>query len=145
MIGLGGVALLVGVESVGSVDELGSLAMLLAAVCCASQSYVVTGACRGFPPIATSAISLAGAAVLTLPLAAATGRHSAPGAGDVAALAALSITHTGLAFAIFYKLIGGLGAGRANLVAYMTPPFALAYGAVFLDERSAGRRSPGWC
>ena len=35
---------------------------------------------------------------------------------------------------IFYTLIAEVGAGRANLVSYLAPPFALAYGTIFLSE-----------
>jgi drug/metabolite transporter (DMT)-like permease len=52
----------------------------------------------------------------------------------VLALVVLGALGTALAFVIFYKLIGELGAGRAALVGYLAPPVALAYGAALLDE-----------
>ena len=133
--GLGGVALLVGVESVSTLAQfLGAVAILGASACYAAGSFVVKGAYRGTPPLVTSTFAVSGAAVLTLPFAAATAEHGAPGAGPIAALIALAIVHTGLAFIIFYTLISQVGAGRANLVSYLAPPFALAYGAIFLSE-----------
>jgi drug/metabolite transporter (DMT)-like permease len=46
----------------------------------------------------------------------------------------LGPVNTGLAFVIFYALIAEVGAGRAALVGYLTPPFSLALGIVFRDE-----------
>jgi drug/metabolite transporter (DMT)-like permease len=86
------------------------------------------------PAVATSTFATGAAALITLAPAAATAHHSAPGLGAVAALVALGVAHTALAFVIFYKLIGSIGAGRANLVAYLAPPFALVYGAALHGE-----------
>ena len=38
-------------------------------------------------------------------------------------------------WAFFFGLITGAGAAYASLVTYLIPPIALAYGAIFLDER----------
>lgn len=135
-VGLSGVALLVGVESVSSLATfLGSMGILLASACYAGASYVVKTGYRGFPPLVTSAFAVSAAALVTLPVALLAPGAGSPDAGDWAALVALGVTHTALAFLIFYELIGAVGAGRANLVSYLTPPFALVYGAVLLSER----------
>ncbi|MCW3064123.1 MAG: family transporter [Solirubrobacterales bacterium] len=134
-LGLGGVALLFGVESVSSFGVLlGSLAILAAAACYALGSYVLKWGYPGVPAVATSTFATGAAALLTVVPAAATAHHSAPGLGAVAALVALGVAHTALAFVIFYWLIGSLGAGRANLVSYVAPPFALGYGAALHGE-----------
>jgi drug/metabolite transporter (DMT)-like permease len=135
VLGLGGVALLFGVESVGSVSVvLGSLAILGAAACYALGSFVLKHNYPGVPALTTSTFAAAAAAVLMLVPAAATAHHGAPGAGAIAALVGLGVAHTALAFVIYYRLIGELGAGRANLVSYLAPPFALAYGAALHGE-----------
>ena len=41
---------------------------------------------------------------------------------------------TGIAFAIFYTLIAGIGPSRAALVAYIAPGFAVLYGVWLLSE-----------
>jgi drug/metabolite transporter (DMT)-like permease len=46
----------------------------------------------------------------------------------------LGVVQTALALAILYHLIGQIGPGRANLVNYLIPGVALAYGAAFRDE-----------
>jgi drug/metabolite transporter (DMT)-like permease len=47
----------------------------------------------------------------------------------------LGIGGTGIAFVIFYTLIGELGPARAALVAYVAPGFAVFYGVVFQNEK----------
>jgi drug/metabolite transporter (DMT)-like permease len=82
----------------------------------------------------SSAISCSVGAVVTLPVAVATADHSAPGARAVLAIVALGVIGTALAFAVFYWLIGEIGAGRASLISYLAPGVALFYGAALLDE-----------
>jgi drug/metabolite transporter (DMT)-like permease len=132
--GMAGVALLVGVESVHSLGEfLGSLAMIGAAACYALSSFVVKRY-KGLTSVTTSFLSITVAAVLTLPAAIATAPSEVPGLRALLAVAALGVVGTALAFVIFYKLIAETGAGRASLVAYLAPGIALFYGALLLDE-----------
>jgi len=42
---------------------------------------------------------------------------------------------TAIAYLLFFGLITGAGAAYTSLGTYLIPPIALAYGAVFLDER----------
>jgi drug/metabolite transporter (DMT)-like permease len=133
--GLAGVALLVGVESVHSLGAfLGALAMLGASACYALSSFVVKRY-NELTSVTTSFVSIAVASVLTLPVAIATAPSSLPGLRALLAILALGVVGTALAFVIFYKLIAETGAGRASLVAYLTPGIALLYGAVLLDEK----------
>jgi drug/metabolite transporter (DMT)-like permease len=132
--GLAGVALLVGVESVSSLGEfLGSLAMVGAAACYALSSFLVK-TYKGQTSASVSFVSIAVAAVLTLPAAIATAPSAVPGLRAILAITALGVIGTALAFVIFYKLIAETGAGRASLVSYLAPGIALGYGAVLLDE-----------
>ena len=135
VLGLAGVALLVGVETVESLEVfLGALAILGAAALYALSSFVVKGPFQGVPAITASAVSCGVAAACTLPLAAATMHGGTPGLRAVLSVAALGVIGTALAFVIFYRLIAEIGAGRASLVSYLAPGVALFYGAVFLDE-----------
>lgn len=136
ILGLVGVALLVGVETIHSLAEfLGAVAILGAAALYAVSSFVVKGPFAGVPAISSSAVSCGVGALLTLPLAVATLGGEAPGLRAVLSVAALGVVGTALAFVIFYVLIAEIGAGRASLVSYLAPGVALFYGAVFLDER----------
>ncbi len=135
LLALAGVALLIGVESVHSVGEfLGSVAILGSAACYALGSFVVKGRYRGMPPAATSLVSMIATTVIVAPLAIATAPSDVPGLRATLAVAVLGVVGTALAFVIFYKLIGEIGAGKASLVSYLAPGVALFYGAVFYDE-----------
>jgi drug/metabolite transporter (DMT)-like permease len=135
-LGIAGVALLVGVESIGTLGQfLGALAMIAAAGFYALSSFMVKTTYREVPALTTSFISVGVGCLLTVPVALATLPDHAPGLRSVLALAALGPLATGIAFVIFYALIGEVGAARASLVAYLVPPISLAYGALLLDER----------
>jgi drug/metabolite transporter (DMT)-like permease len=134
-VGLGGVALVVGVESISTLGQfLGAMAMVGAAACYALGGFVVKMRYGRLTSMQTSFVSLSVASLLTLPLAIATAPSDTPGLGAVAALVALGAVGTALAFVLFYKLIAEVGAGRASLVSYLAPGVALFYGAVFRDE-----------
>jgi len=133
--GLGGVALVVGVESIHSVGQfLGAIAMVAAAASYAISGFVVKRRYGRLTSMQTSFVSLSVAATLTLPVALATAPSEAPPARAVAAVLVLGAVGTALAFVIFYKLIAEVGAGRASLVSYLAPGVALFYGAVFRHE-----------
>ena len=133
--GLAGVALVVGVESIHSTGQfLGALAMVAAAASYGLSGFVVKGRYGRLTSVQTSLVSISVAALITLPVAAATAPTEVPGLRAVAALVTLGAVGTALAFVIFYKLIAELGAGRASLVSYLAPGVALFYGAIFLDE-----------
>jgi drug/metabolite transporter (DMT)-like permease len=135
VVGLAGVALVVGIDLVSTLAEvLGALAIIGAALCYALAGFMVKGGYGHLPAVGTSAISCSVAAVVTLPLALATSSGHTPDAGAIASVVALGVVHTALALALLYFLIGRIGAGRANLVNYVIPGVALVYGAVFRDE-----------
>jgi drug/metabolite transporter (DMT)-like permease len=136
VLGLAGVGLLVGVETIGTLAEfLSALGMVAAAASYTLSAFMVKRAYRELPSLAVSFISVAGGALLTLPPAVLTAPTHPPGWRSAAALVVLGVAGTALAFVIFYRLIAELGAGRASLVAYLIPPLSLAYGAALLDER----------
>jgi drug/metabolite transporter (DMT)-like permease len=135
VIGLLGVAVVVGVESISTLGQfLGALAMVGAAACYALGGFVVKRRYGRLTSIQASFVSISAASLWTLPAAAATAPTETPGLGAVAAVVALGVVATALAFVIFYTLIAEVGAGRASLVSYLAPGVALFYGAIFLDE-----------
>jgi drug/metabolite transporter (DMT)-like permease len=136
LVGLGGVALLVGIESVSTLDDfLGAMAMLGAAFFYALSNYIVKGPFKGYPALVTSFLSVSAGALIVLPVAAATAEHHAPSLRAILSIVGLGVLGTAAAFVIYYMLIAEIGAGRASLVSYLTPPVALAYGALLLSEK----------
>jgi drug/metabolite transporter (DMT)-like permease len=135
LLGFAGVALVVGVESVSSLEQfLGALAMIGAAFFYGLSSFVVKGRYGSLAAVQTSWISVTVAGVLTLPAGIVTTPGHTPTLGAAAALVGLAVVGTALAFMIFYELINGVGPARAALVSYLAPGVALFYGAIFLDE-----------
>ena len=135
LLGLGGVALVVGLESVSTTGELlGALAMIGAAACYALGGFIVKGRYGRLTSMQTSFVSISSASLLTLPFAAATLPSHAPGLRAVLAVLCLGAVGTATAFVIFYRLMREIGPARASLVSYLAPGVALFYGALLLDE-----------
>jgi len=135
VVGFAGVILLIGVDTVHSRGEfLGALAMVGAALSYGLAAMYVRLKFRGVPPLVVSFSACATAAVLTLPAALATLGANSPDGGEIAAVVALGVVGTAIAFYLYFGLIQEAGAGKAALCGYLIPPLALAYGAVLLDE-----------
>jgi drug/metabolite transporter (DMT)-like permease len=135
LLGLVGVVVVVGVESVHTLEQLlGALAMIGAAFFYGLSNFIVKGRYGSLAAVQTSWISVTVAGLTTLPIGLATTAGHTPDLGSTAALVVLGVLGTALAFVIYYELIAGVGAARAALVSYLAPPIALFYGALFLDE-----------
>ena len=90
---------------------------------------------RGVPPLQVSIGQLTRAAVLIAPL----GLHPAPRRRRRPRRCARGRSRSapsgsGVAYLLYFAIIASAGASRAILVTYLVPAFALAYGAVLLDE-----------
>jgi drug/metabolite transporter (DMT)-like permease len=135
VMGILGVVLLFGVDLSGDAKAIaGGLMVLLASLGYAVGGLYLKHRLRGVPAVAIAAstmvvgtLALAPAALFALPAA-------MPAAKTVGSLLALGAGGTGIAFLIFYTLIAGIGPGRASLVAYIAPGFAVLYGVWLLDE-----------
>ena len=89
----------------------------------------------GVPPMAiaagsqlSAAIALALPGVLLWPA-------NTPTAQAWAALVALSLACTGLAYILYFRLIANAGASNAISVTFLVPAFAIGWGALVLGER----------
>jgi drug/metabolite transporter (DMT)-like permease len=138
-IGLGivGVGLLFGVDLQGG-ELFGGVLVLATAFGYSSGALYLRRHFLGVPSLAVAAGSMAAGALIVAPVAAFQLPGHAPSVGPLAAVVALGALGTGIAFWIFYTLIAEVGAARAAVVAYLAPGFAVAYGAIFLDERVSG-------
>ena len=130
---------------IGGEVQAGGPALALAAATLATIGYgfatvltraEVTGRIRPLPAAATQ-LALA-ALLFNLVGLAAAGAPPAPDGLPVvsaAALLALGVFGTGLAFIIYFTLIERVGATNASMVTYLVPIVGLISGAVFRDER----------
>ncbi len=136
LLGVLGVAILLGVDVGGSGAELlGGLAVVLAALGYAVGGLLVKRRLADRPPIGVAAWVVTASVVLLTPAAVIGVPGSAPGLGPVAAVVALGVVGTGIAFSILYELFATVGPARTWIVTYLAPGFAVVYGAVLLDER----------
>jgi drug/metabolite transporter (DMT)-like permease len=136
LIGLGGVAALVGIDVAGSGDELlGAMAILVAAFCYAVGPMVLKRHLAKLDQRASMGASLALAALFLTP-AVALDPPTAPISGEaIAALVVLGLLCTAAAFVLYGMLIAEVGAGRALVVTYINPVIAVGLGVAVLGER----------
>jgi drug/metabolite transporter (DMT)-like permease len=133
VIGIVGVGLILGIDLEGAAIG-GGLMVLGASAGYAVGGFMVKKNFAKLDAIGVVTTTMTLSALMSLPVAAATVADSAPSGGTIAAMLALGIGGTGIAFAIFYTLIATLGPAKASLVAYIAPGFAVFYGVTLQDE-----------
>ncbi len=88
----------------------------------------------GLPSAAAAAATLGCASVWMLPMAITHWPQTAVPFNAWACAVALGVLCTGLAFLMFYRLIGRIGPARASTVTYLIPLFGAAFAWFFLGE-----------
>jgi drug/metabolite transporter (DMT)-like permease len=134
-----GVAVLIGpaaLSGFGQGDLLGDAACLLAA---AVYSLGATYGRRfkGIAPLKIATAQVTASTIILLPLAALVDRPwdlPMPSTGAWAALLAIALLSTSLAYLLFFRILAVAGATNLVLVTFLLPGSAMALGALFLDE-----------
>jgi drug/metabolite transporter (DMT)-like permease len=136
-VGLGGVALLVGRDLNGSrgIPWLSVIQVLLVCVGYATAPFIVARRLGDVSGLAVAAVSLAAVAILVAPLAWFARPAHIPPANTLWAVLGLAVVCTGIAFIVFFALIGEIGPARATLITFVNPAVAVVLGAVVLDEK----------
>jgi drug/metabolite transporter (DMT)-like permease len=135
VVGFAGVVLVVGGgPGEGGRGVVGGIAVVVATVFYAAGALYVSRRLQALSPLEVSFGLLAWSAVFTLPPGLLMLPGSDAGWGPVAAVLALGVVATALAFQLYFGLISGVGAPRAILVTYLVPSLALVYGILLLDE-----------
>jgi len=135
LLGFGGVVVLVGLPQDGTPLPLLSVAAgLLAAVSYVFAANLARRRLTHVPAMVFVTGSQLGAALVLLPLLPVFPPPQVPGWGVVAAVVALAVLSTALAFLIYFRLIREVGPQRTLTVTYLIPVFAIAWGAIWLDE-----------
>jgi drug/metabolite transporter (DMT)-like permease len=135
LIGLAGVALVLGLDLGGDrLALLGGVMILLASLCYAAGVLVIRLRLGGvsqvgvaIAPLIVNSIVLAVPAALLAP-------HTVPPLTVILAVVVLGVACTGGAFVAYFTLIQEAGAARASVVTYINPAVAVALGALLLHE-----------
>ncbi|MBN8483081.1 MAG: DMT family transporter [Xanthomonadales bacterium] len=139
------VGVVVGLVGVGVLARYGSVAMdaaVLGAFALAFTAAALYAFCAlyirrrhaGSDPLVLAGASQLGAAVVMAPLGLWAMPASLPGTSVVLSLLALGLVCTGLAYALYFRLLSDLGSEKAVTNTFLVPVFAQLWGAVFLGE-----------
>jgi drug/metabolite transporter (DMT)-like permease len=135
LLGFFGVVALVGLpQGAGAAPLLPVVAGLTAAVFYVFAANFAKRRLSHIPAVVFVTGSQLGAAVVLLPLLPLFPPTQVPGATVVAAVVALAVLSTSLAFLIYFQMIREVGPTRTLTVTYLIPVFAIAWGALLLDE-----------
>jgi drug/metabolite transporter (DMT)-like permease len=137
LFGMGGVTLIGeagGAQTEGSVLALSLGACLLAAICYSATGIYIKKFVRGPSSMGIATGSLLMAGLVLLPAA-----LLFPPSGSITPLIvgnllALSLLCSGVAYLIYYWLMGDLGPTKALTVTFLIPPFGILWGVIFLHE-----------
>lgn len=135
VVGFVGVAIVVAGPGLfgGKVSLLAAAEVLLVAVLYAVAPFIVARRLADVPSLGTITLSLLMIGILYLPLTIAT-QHRMPTLPSIAALLALAVICTAVAFLAFFALIREVGPVRAPLFTYVNPVVAIVLGAIVLAE-----------
>lgn len=136
LVGFAGVGSLVwgqiGAHAEGAL--LGILAGLLGAAMYGLSANFTRRMLLQVDPLTVATGNVLGAAIVTLPFAALQWPSSPPGAGAWAAVAALAVVSTALAYLLYFRLLRTVGVSKAITVTFLIPVFGIFWGALFLGE-----------
>ena len=132
--GFAGVVVLASGKSAGA-----SLGWAVVAGCAAAFLYgvgvhLLKRHLAGLPPAAVAAATLGTASLLLAPFAVAQWPDAQISGAAWFSATMLGVACTGLAYALYYRLVQRVGPGRAVSVTYLVPLFAVAWAWWLLDE-----------
>ena len=140
IIGFAGVALMIGPSALSGI---GSHCVAELAILGAALSYSFAGVygrrfkAMGINPIVTATGQISASAMLMIPLALVIEQPwtlAAPGLPTMAALVAIALISTALAYILFFRILASAGATNIMLVTFLIPVSAILLGWLFLDE-----------
>jgi drug/metabolite transporter (DMT)-like permease len=143
LLGLGGVAALVGLDVSGS-SLLAALSLGGVAIGYALGPWVLARHLSDLPSLGVVAGSLVVCAVLYAPLAAFEVPHRALSASVIESVVALTVICTAVAFLVFFALIGEIGPMRTTVITYVNPAVAVLLGVSVLGERVGAGTAVGF-
>lgn len=134
-VGLAGVIVLLGLDSISGVAQWLAVACLgLAILGYAVGPLIVQRHLKGVDEIGAVALSLGVASLMLLPFAVVTRPHAVPAVLSLACIGVLGLFSTAGALLLYFHVIHAAGAARASIVAYISPAIAALLGVVVLHE-----------
>jgi drug/metabolite transporter (DMT)-like permease len=139
LLGIGGVAALLGIDVGGDTGQLaGAALVLLATLCYASSTLLVKRAFSDVPMLGVVTAATAISSLVLAPFALALTPARLPSIQVMLALGALGVLCTAAALLLYFALIVEAGPSRAAVVTYLNPAVAVALGVVVLGEPLTG-------
>src|SRR5256885_8404479 len=133
VVGLGGVALIVGFDLRAS-DSVALIQMALVVIGYAVAPAILARYLTGVPSVTVIGLSLGLCALGYAPAAALQWPHSMPSLAVIGPVAVLAVICTAIAFLLFFRLIAEIGPVRATVITYVNPAVAAILGAAVLRE-----------
>ncbi|MEH6471138.1 MAG: DMT family transporter [Halopseudomonas sp.] len=135
LLGVLGVAILVGFDAVvmRPGGELAIVAALGAALCYGIASTYARSA-KSVDAFSNAHGSMWAAALLIIPALPFYPIVEMPGVGIMAAVLALGVVCSGIAYLLYFRLIADVGAASALTVTFLVPMFGILWGGLFLGE-----------
>lgn len=134
IVGFVGVVVLMSGKVAGSDVFSAALAGTAASACYGVAANFTRRWFAGVPPLAAVAGTLGSAAILLAPFALASWPAQSPSGASWGSAIALGVLCTGIAYALFFRLIQRVGAARATTCTYLVPLFGVFWGWLLLAE-----------
>jgi drug/metabolite transporter (DMT)-like permease len=135
VVGLVGVAVLLGIDVAGRPDELlGALMILVAALGYAIGPFVVKRWLSGVHSLGPVTVAVVVSTLALAPLAVVSMPASAPSSGAIGSVVILGLVCSAAAFVVFFALIAEVGPGRSTVITYVNPVVALVLGVLLINE-----------
>lgn len=135
VVGLIGVVVLLGVDTISGPEQWAGVACMVGAIIgYAVGPLIVQRYLSGVDELGSLAASLAVASVVLLPAALWSAPQAMPSTLVLGSVAILGLLCTALALLLYFYLIHAAGAARASVVAYISPAIAALLGILVLHE-----------
>ena len=135
IVGFVGIIALVGIESFNGDSNPKAIAMvILSAILYAYAVLMVTSNLPGVDGVAINGLAMGITFLFYLPIAIATWPSNPVSIKSIAALVALGVFSTAIAFMLFFAVIVEIGTARGSLTTYVNTAVAVVLGIIILKE-----------
>jgi drug/metabolite transporter (DMT)-like permease len=136
LVGMLGVAAIVGLD-VGGSDLFAVLELAVVVVGYALGPAILSRCMPDLPGVGVVAVSLAGAAIVYVPIVLMTGSwpSAVPSVPVIVAIVVLAVVCSALAFLLLIALVSEIGPVKSTAITYLNPAVAILLGALVLGEQ----------